>query len=171
MESHRTPNPLPGLPAGTSIGHVHLRVADLERSLRFYRDVLGFAVTQRMGERAAFLSAGGYHHHIGLNSWESAGGAPPPAGSTGLYHLAVLLPTRRDLALTIRRVLDAGIRLDGAADHGVSEAIYLRDPDDNGVELYRDRSPADWPRDATGALAMVTLPLDLAELLADADAG
>jgi catechol 2,3-dioxygenase len=151
------------------IGHVHLRVADLERALGFYRDVLGFALQQRFGTGAAFLAAGGYHHHIGLNVWESRGGAPPPRGSTGLYHLAILYPTRVTLADAVRRVLAAGIALDGAADHGVSEAIYLRDPDHNGVELYRDRPPAEWPRDPSGELAMVTEPLALDELLAATD--
>lgn len=148
------------------IGHVHLKVSDLERALAFYRDVLGFELTQRYGTGAAFLSAGGYHHHVGLNVWESRDGSPPPPGSTGLYHLAILYPTRRALADALRRVRDAGIRLDGASDHGVSEALYLRDPDGNGVELYRDRPPEDWPRDADGNLAMVTDPLDLDDLLA-----
>jgi catechol 2,3-dioxygenase len=148
------------------IGHVHLRVADLERSLRFYHGVLGFELTQRMGRAAAFLSAGGYHHHIGLNTWESLGGAPPPPGSTGLYHLAVLYPERRLLADALRRLVTAGIPLEGAADHGVSEALYLRDPDDNGVELYWDRPESLWPRTAEGELAMFTRPLDLEGLLA-----
>jgi len=147
------------------VGHVHLKVADLERALGFYRDVLGFEVTQRMGRQAAFLSAGGYHHHIGLNTWESAGGAPPPPGTTGLYHVAILYPTRTLLADALRRVLAAGIELDGAADHGVSEALYLRDPDRNGVELYWDRPAEQWPRTAGGELAMFTRGLDLAELL------
>ena len=124
--------------SGTRIGHVHLKVADLQRALDFYCGVLGFELMQRMGDSAAFISAGGYHHHIGLNTWESAGGSPPPRGSTGLYHLAILYPTRADLGDALRRVVQAGIPLDGAADHGVSEALYLRDPDDNGVELYRD---------------------------------
>jgi len=149
------------------IGHVHLKVAELERAVGFYRDVLGFALTQRYGAGGAFLAAGGYHHHIGLNVWESRGGAPPPRGATGLYHLAILYPTRADLADAVRRVLAAGIALDGAADHGVSEAIYLRDPDENGVELYRDRDPADWLRDADGRLTMVTEPLDIDDLLAE----
>ena len=147
------------------IGHVHLKVADLERALSFYRDVLGFEVTQRYGSQAAFLSAGGYHHHIGLNTWESAGGEPPPSGSTGLYHLAIAYPTRAGLADALRRVLRAGIPMEGASDHGVSEAIYLRDPDNNGVELYWDRPRKDWPRTATGDLAMVTDPLDVNGLL------
>lgn len=148
------------------VGHVHLKVADLDRALGFYRDVLGFEVTQRMGPSAAFLSAGGYHHHVGLNTWESAGGPAPPPGSTGLYHVAFLYPTRRELADALRRVTRAGIALDGAADHGVSEALYLRDPDGNGVELYWDRPESDWPRDADGTLAMFTRRLDLEDLLA-----
>jgi catechol 2,3-dioxygenase len=149
------------------IGHTHLKVADLERALAFWRDVLGFEVTQRMGEQAAFLSAGGYHHHIGLNTWESAGGSPPPPGSTGLYHVAVLYPTRALLADALRRVLGARIDLEGASDHGVSEAIYLRDPDGNGVELYWDRPREQWPRSADGGLAMFTHRLDLDSLLAE----
>jgi catechol 2,3-dioxygenase len=140
-------------------------VADLERSLSFYRDVLGFEVTQRFGRQAAFLSAGGYHHHIGLNTWESAGGKPPPPGTTGLYHVAILYPTRAELANALRRVLQAGIALDGASDHGVSEAIYLSDPDGNGVELYWDKPKEQWPSDAHGGLAMFTRPLDLDALL------
>lgn len=147
------------------LGHVHLKVADLDRALEFWHGVLGFAVTQRMGRQAAFLSAGGYHHHIGLNTWESAGGAPPPPHATGLYHAAVLYPTRAALADALRRVLAAGIELDGAADHGVSEALYLRDPDQNGVELYWDRPADQWPRAADGSLAMFTHSLDLAGLL------
>lgn len=152
---------------GVRIGHVHLKVADLERALGFYRDVLGFEVTQRMGSQAAFLSAGGYHHHIGLNTWESAGGPQPARGTTGLYHLAILYPSRAKLADALRRLIEAGIPLDGAADHGVSEALYLRDPDGNGVELYRDRTPEEWPRMSNGALRMVTEPLDLDDLLAE----
>ena len=148
-----------------NIGHVHLKVADLERALGFYRDVLGFEITQRMGRSAAFLSAGGYHHHIGLNTWESAGGSPPPPGATGLYHVAILYPTRALLADALRRVLAAGIELDGAADHGVSEALYLRDPDANGVELYWDRPREQWPRTLGGELAMFTRALDLDGLL------
>jgi catechol 2,3-dioxygenase len=147
------------------IGHVHLKVADLERALAFYCGVLGFELTQRYGEGAAFVSAGGYHHHIGLNTWESLGGSPPPPGTTGLYHTAIRYPDRASLADALRRVLDAGIRLDGASDHGVSEALYLRDPDDNGVELYRDRPRGEWPRDATGAIVMSTGPLDIRALL------
>jgi len=158
---------LPPLPADSRvrIGHVHLKVADLARSLTFYRDVLGFTVTQRFGTQAAFLSAGGYHHHLGLNTWESAGGSPPPPGTTGLYHVAILYPTRAELADAVRRVGRASLPLEGAADHGVSEAVYLRDPDGNGVELYCDRPPEEWPRTAAGALAMDTGPLDLDELL------
>ena len=144
---------------------MHLKVSDLERAIRFYRDVLGFELTQRYGRQAAFLSAGGYHHHIGLNTWESAGGSPPPPGTTGLYHLAILYPTRADLADALRRLLDAGIPLEGASDHGVSEALYLRDPDGNGVELYWDRPQDQWPRDRQGAIEMFTRPLDLNGLL------
>ena len=149
----------------TRIGHVHLKVADLERAIAFYRDVLGFQVTQRMGAQAAFLSAGGYHHHIGLNTWESQGGAPPPEGTTGLYHVAILYPTRATLADALRRLIANKIPLEGAADHGVSEALYLRDPDGNGVELYRDRPQSEWPRTPAGEIAMHTRPLDLNELL------
>jgi len=152
---------------GVRIGHVHLKVAELERALGFYRDVLGFELTQRYGSGAAFLAAGGYHHHVGLNVWESRGGPPPPPGTTGLYHLAILYPTRVALAEALRRVLAAGIPLEGAADHGVSESIYLRDPDGNGVELYRDRPQEEWPRDAEGRLAMVTERLDVEELLSE----
>jgi len=141
-----------------SIGHVHLKVADLERSLAFYRDVLGFEVTQRYGKQAAFLSAGGYHHHIGLNTWESAGGQPPAPGTTGLYHFAILYPSRANLADAVRSVLRAGIPLEGAADHGVSEAIYLRDPDGNGVELYWDRPKEEWPRTSDGTLGISESP-------------
>jgi len=149
------------------IGHVHLKVADLERSLAFYRDVLGFEVTQRYGRQAVFLSAGGYHHHIGLNTWQSAGGSPPPPGATGLYHLAILYPTRASLADALRRLLAAGIALEGASDHGVSEALYLSDPDGNGIELYWDRPQDQWPRDKSGGIAMVTNPLDLNNLLSE----
>ncbi len=149
----------------TRIGHVHLKVSDLDRALRFYRDVLGFELTQRYGRQAAFLSAGGYHHHIGLNTWESAGGSPPLAGTTGLYHVAILYPSRAALADALRRLLAAGIPLEGAADHGVSEALYLRDPDGNGVELYWDRPEEQWPRDKEGAIDMFTHPLDLQALL------
>ena len=153
------------------VGHVHLKVADLDRSLAFYRDVLGFEETQRYGAQAVFLSAGGYHHHIGLNTWESAGGAAPAPGTTGLYHVAFLYPDRASLGDALRRILAAGLALDGAADHGVSEALYLRDPDGNGVELYRDRPAADWPRTASGEIAMTTRPLDLRALLAEAPSG
>lgn len=151
--------------AKVHIGHVHLKVADLERALNFYQGVLGFELTQRFGRQAAFLSAGGYHHHLGLNTWESADGQPPAPGTTGLYHVAILYPTRATLADALRRVLAAGIKLDGASDHGVSEALYLRDPDDNGVELYRDRPQEQWPRTPDGGLAMSTHPLDLTALL------
>jgi len=147
------------------IGHVHLKVADLERALAFYRDVLGFELTQRFGQQAAFLSAGGYHHHIGLNTWESQGGSPPHPGATGLYHVAIVYPTRAELADALRRLIKAGIPLDGASDHGVSEALYLREPDGNGVELYWDRPKEQWPRTPAGELAMVSEPLDLRALL------
>jgi catechol 2,3-dioxygenase len=150
---------------GTRIGHVHLKVADIERSLGFYCGVLGFQLTQRYGPNAAFVSAGGYHHHIGLNTWESRDGPPPAPGTTGLYHLAILYPTRAALADALRRLIKAGIPLDGASDHGVSEALYLRDPDQNGVELYRDRPEAEWPRNPDGSLAMTTARLDLDSLL------
>jgi catechol 2,3-dioxygenase len=152
---------------GVVIGHVHLKVADLDRALGFYVGVLGFEPMARMGDEAAFISAGGYHHHIGLNTWESRGGAPPPPGSTGLYHTAIRYPSRAALADALRRVLNAGIRLDGASDHGVSEALYLRDPDQNGVELYCDRPRAEWPRTADGELMMYTAPLDLESLLCE----
>ncbi len=150
------------------IGHVHLKVANLERALGFYCGVLGFEITQRYGKEAAFLSAGGYHHHIGLNTWESLGGSPPPPGATGLYHLAIVYPTRAGLADALLRLRRAGIPLDGASDHGVSEALYLRDPDGNGVELYWDRPAERWPRTEGGALAMFTRPLDLDSLIAEA---
>lgn len=168
MAEAKAANPTTAVPiaAGTRIGHVHLKVADIERALGFYRDVLGFELMQRFGKQAAFVSAGGYHHHIALNTWESKGGHPPAPGTTGLYHLAILYPTRAALADAFRRVIAAGIPLDGAADHGVSEALYLRDPDGNGVELYRDRPEAEWPRNAAGELAMVNDRLDLDELLA-----
>jgi len=154
---------------GVRIGHVHLKVANLERALGFYRDVLGFELMQRYGRQAAFLSAGGYHHHIGLNTWESAGGRPPEPGTTGLYHMAILYPTRQELADALRRLIKAGIPLDGASDHGVSEALYLRDPDDNGVELYWDRPREDWPRTQEDEIAMHTRPLDLGALLKEAE--
>jgi catechol 2,3-dioxygenase len=152
---------------GTRIGHVHLKVADLGRALGFYCGVLGFELMQRYGEQAAFVSAGGYHHHIGLNTWESLGGSPPPAGSTGLFHTAILYPTRAALADALRRLIKAGVPLDGASDHGVSEALYLRDPDQNGVELYRDRPETEWPREPDGTLAMHTRRLDLDALLTE----
>ena len=149
----------------TRIGHVHLKVADLDRAVAFYRDILGFEVMERWGQGAAFLSAGGYHHHIALNTWESLGGNPPPTGTTGLYHLAILFPTRTALADSLRRLQHAGVQLEGASDHGVSEALYLRDPDGNGVELYRDRPREQWPRNLDGQLAMTSQPLDLQDLL------
>lgn len=152
----------------TRIGHVHLRVADLDRAIAFWHDVMGFDVMQRAGDQAAFLSAGGYHHHIGLNTWASKGGTPAPRGHTGLYHVALLYPDRGALGAALTRVLAAGIRIDGAADHGVSEAIYFSDPDGNGVELYRDRDPQDWPRNADGTLAMTNARLDLDALLDEA---
>jgi catechol 2,3-dioxygenase len=147
---------------GADIGHVHLKVSDLERSVQFYRDVLGFEVMHRYGDEAAFLSAGGYHHHIGLNTWESKGGLPPPPGTTGLFHVAIRYPSRKALAVAVKQVADAGVPLSGASDHGVSEAIYLRDPDQNGIELYRDRPREEWPDE------MYTAPLDVAALLAEA---
>jgi catechol 2,3-dioxygenase len=150
---------------GVRIGHVHLKVADLDRALAFYCGILGFELMQRYGTEAAFISAGGYHHHIGLNTWESRGGRPPPPGSTGLFHTAILYPSRAELADALRRVLAAGITLDGASDHGVSQALYLRDPDENGVELYWDRPQAEWPRNPDGTLAMFTRRLDLDDLL------
>lgn len=154
---------------GTRVGHVHLKVADLDRAIGFYSGLLGFGVTQRYGPQAAFLAAGGYHHHIGLNTWESAGGTPPPPGHTGLYHTAFLFPDRKALAQVFKRLVEARWPIDGAADHGVSEAIYLSDPDGNGVELYVDRPETDWPRDANGTLTMVNKRFDLAALLAEAE--
>jgi catechol 2,3-dioxygenase len=151
-----------------SIGHVHLKVADLARATAFYAGAIGLEVTQRYGSQAVFLSADGYHHHIGLNTWESRGGLPPEPGRTGLYHVAFLYPSRPELARALRRALDFGVSLDGAADHGVSQAVYFRDPDGNGIELYWDRPAAEWPRDAQGGLAMSSDPLDVAELLASA---
>lgn len=151
--------------AGTRIGHVHLKVADIQRALDFYCGIMGFEVQQLYGDQAAFISAGGYHHHLGLNTWESKGGSPPPPGSTGLYHTAFLYPTRADLANIFKRVLAAGITLDGSADHGVSLALYFRDPDQNGIELYWDRPEAEWPRDAQGKLQMSNSRIDLQELL------
>jgi catechol 2,3-dioxygenase len=153
------------IPAGTDIGHTHLKVSDIDRSLEFYCGVLGFELTSRFGPQAAFVAAGGYHHHIGLNTWESRGGQPPPPGRTGLFHVAIRYPTRPDLARALRRLLDAGISLQGAADHGVSEAIYLADPDQNGLELYWDRPREAWPRGPHGEPAMYTDPLDLEDLL------
>ena len=158
-----TPTPIH---PGTTIGHVHLKVADLERAIGFYCGVLGFQKTQRYGSDAVFIAAGDYHHHIGLNTWESKGGSPPPPGTTGLYHTAILYPTRAALADALHRVIQAGIELDGAADHGVSEALYLRDPDQNGVELYWDKPKSEWPRDAEGHLQMGNKRLDLQDLLA-----
>ncbi|MEM8793870.1 MAG: VOC family protein [Pseudomonadota bacterium] len=160
------PAPRPAAPA-TSIGHVHLKVADLDRSIAFYSGVLGFDVIARYESGAAFLSAGGYHHHLGLNTWQSAGGTPPPPGHTGLYHTAFLYPTRADLADAVRRVVDAGYEITGKADHGVSEAVYLNDPDGNGVELYRDRPEEEWHLDGEGRLRMVNAPLDLEDLMAE----
>jgi catechol 2,3-dioxygenase len=156
------------IPAGAGIGHTHLKVSDLERSIAFYHGVLGFDIIQRYGRGAAFLSAGGYHHHLGLNTWESGGGTAPPPGHTGLYHVAIRYPTRHDLAVALRRVLDAGVPLQGASDHGVSESIYLADPDGNGLELTHDRPESEWPRMPDGSLRMVTEPLDLEGLLRDA---
>ncbi len=157
--------PIKPIDPDVHIGHVHLKVADIDRSLAFYCGVLGFELTQRYGPGAAFVSAGGYHHHIGLNTWDSRGGSPPPRGTTGLYHAAILYPTRASLADAVKRCLAAGVGLDGAADHGVSEAIYLRDPDNNGLELYWDRPKDQWPRDAHGDIAMVSDPLDVEGLL------
>ena len=154
---------------GVRIGHVHLKVADLQRALDFYCGVLGFELTQRYGKEAAFVSAGGYHHHVGLNTWESRGGSPPPKGTTGLYHLAILYPTRAALAGALRRLIQANISLEGASDHGVSEALYLRDPDGNGIELYCDRPKELWPRDANGRVEMLTRRLDMENLLAQSE--
>jgi catechol 2,3-dioxygenase len=156
------------IPAGATIGHVHLKVSDLDRAEAFYGDVLGFEVQQHYGDSASFLSAGGYHHHIGLNIWQSRGGPAPAPGTTGLFHLAILYPTRRDLARAVKQLVDHGVAIDGASDHGVSEAIYLRDPDGNGIELYRDRPKDEWPRGENGELVMMTLALDVAGLLAEA---
>ena len=159
----------PAIHPGAHIGHVHLKVSDLERSIAFYRNAFGFELTQRYGPQAAFLSAGGYHHHIGLNTWESKGGSAPPFGSTGLYHFAILYPNRLELARALKRLLDLGVPIDGAGDHGVSEAIYLRDPDGNGIELYRDRDPAEWPREPDGTLSMTTGTVDFRDLLSELD--
>ena len=158
--------PTQPIAVGVRIGHVHLKVADLQRALDFYCGVLGFELKQKYGEQAAFIAAGSYHHHIGLNTWESLGGRPPPRGSTGLFHTAILYPTRADLADALRRLVAAKIPLDGASDHGVSQALYLHDPDHNGVELYWDRPEKDWPRARDGSLAMITAPLNLEDLLA-----
>jgi catechol 2,3-dioxygenase len=158
------------LPDEVRIGHVHLKVADIERALAFYCGILGFELEARMGDQAAFVSAGGYHHHIGLNTWESKGATPAPPGHTGLYHIAILFPTRRALAEAVRRLQAAGHPLDGMSDHGVSEAIYLRDPDDNGIELYYDRPKDEWPKKPDGSLDMYSHPLDFEALLAEADA-
>lgn len=166
--SDPVPNPTFGpIPPGTDIGHVHLKVADLDRALGFYVGVLGFELTQRYGSQAAFVSAGGYHHHIGLNTWESRGGSPPAAGTTGLFHVAIRYPTRAALADALRRLIAARTPLDGASDHGVSEALYLRDPDQNGVELYWDRPRTEWPWGPDGSLGMFTRPLDLDGLLTE----
>lgn len=164
-EPQLTPRPID---PGVRIGHAHLKVADLDRALAFYCGVLGFELKQRYGGQAAFLAAGGYHHHIGLNTWESKGGSPPPRGTTGLYHVAILYPTRAALGDALKRLIAAGVLLDGASDHGVSQALYLRDPDGNGLELYWDRDPNDWPRTTDGKLAMDTRPLDLGALLSEA---
>lgn len=165
IEPQLTPRPIH---PGARIGHVHLKVADLDRALAFYCGVLGFDLKQRYGTQAAFLAAGGYHHHLGLNTWQSKGGSPPAPGTTGLFHVAIVYPTRAALADALKRLIAAKVQLDGASDHGVSEALYLRDPDGNGIELYWDREEADWPRSATGELAMDTRPLDLGNLLRDA---
>jgi catechol 2,3-dioxygenase len=162
-----TPPPREPIDAGVDIGHVHLKVADIDRALGFYVGVLGFEVQQRLGDQAAFLSAGGYHHHIGLNTWQSRGGSPPPPGRTGLFHVAIRYPTRRALAEALRRVLEAGVPLHGASDHGVSEALYLADPDQNGIELMWDRPRELWPRTPEGELSLVTEPLDVGDLLAE----
>src|ERR671915_878618 len=151
----------PSIHPQTSIGHVHLKVADLPRAIAFYREALGFDLMEQMGNGAAFLSAGGYHHHIGLNTWESRGGAPPAPGTTGLYHFAILYPSRLELARALKRLVDPGVSIDGASDPGVSEAIYLRDPDGNGIEIYRDRPRDEWPRDADGSFALINAPLDV----------
>jgi len=163
-----SPSPAEPIDPGVDIGHVHLKVADIDRSLAFYRDVLGFELQQRFGEEAAFISAGGYHHHIGLNTWRSRGGSPPPPGSTGLFHLAIRYPTRRALADALQRLIDNGIALGGASDHGVSEALYLDDPDGNGIELYWDRPKEEWPQPQAGEkVAMYTRQLDLHDLLGE----
>ena len=160
------PNPNP-IDTGVDIGHVHLKVSEIERALDFYCGVLGFELQARMGDQAAFISAGGYHHHIGINTWQSRGGSPPPPGTTGLFHFAIRYPSRRALAEAVARLRDGGVAIDGASDHGVSEAIYLRDPDENGIELYWDRPEDTWPRDDSGAIAMFTAPLDVGDLLSE----
>jgi catechol 2,3-dioxygenase len=160
-----------GIDPGAEIGHVHLKVADLDRAVRFYTEAIGFEVKQRLGDEAAFLAAGDYHHHLGLNTWQSRGGSPPPPGTTGLFHYAILYPTRAALGRALRRLLEAGVRLDGASDHGVSEALYLHDPDGNGIELYRDRPREEWPLDSAARIDMVSLPLDVDSLLAEAADG
>ncbi len=165
MADHANTGRTRSIDSGTCIGHVHLKVADLERAIGFYSGVLGFELTQRMGTSAVFLSAGGYHHHIGLNTWESKGGSPPPPGTTGLYHVAIRYPTRAALADALRRLIEAGVELEGASDHGVSEALYLHDPDGNGVELYWDRPQQEWPRTPQGQVNMFTRRLDLEGLL------
>lgn len=166
IEPHLTPR---SIDPGVSIGHVHLKVADLDRALAFYCGVLGFELKQRFGRQAAFISAGGYHHHIGLNTWQSRGGSPPAPGTTGLFHVALLYPSRASLGDALRRLMEAGIQLEGASDHGVSEALYLTDPDGNGLELYRDRPRDEWPITPDGQLAMMTEPLDLRALLSEAE--
>ena len=166
MSTHENRAALP-IDSQVRMGHVHLKVSNLERAIRFYCDVLGFELVQRMGDQAAFLSAGGYHHHIALNTWESLGGPPPAPGTTGLYHHAILYPSRAALADALRRLIEADIGLEGAADHGVSESLYLRDPDGNGVELYCDRPRETWPRTSDGGLAMYTRHLDLRALLTE----
>jgi catechol 2,3-dioxygenase len=167
-QSDTTPTTLPVHPE-TRIGHVHLKVSDLARAVAFYRDAFGFEVMAEYGDSAAFLSAGGYHHHLGLNTWESRGGPPPAPGTTGLYHFAILYPTRKELARALQRLIDHGVPIDGASDHGVSEAIYLHDPDGNGIEIYRDRPREEWPRD-DGSFTMVTERLDLQGLLHELEA-
>ena len=156
-------------PANTKIGHVHLKVSDLERSLDFYTKVLGFELVQRYGSQAAFISAGGYHHHIGLNTWHSLGAPPAPVRSTGLFHIAILFPSRRDLAAALQNLIKKNVQIEGASDHGVSEAIYFSDPDHNGIEIYWDRPESEWPRDSNGEIAMVSDPLDLDGLMATLD--
>jgi catechol 2,3-dioxygenase len=160
-------SPEPAVHPDTRIGHVHLKVANLDRAIAFYRDAFGFELQKQMGRHAAFLSAGGYHHHIGLNTWESLGGSPPPPGTTGLYHFAIIYPSRLELAKALQRLIDHDVRIDGYADHGVSEAIYLRDPDGNGIEIYWDRNKEDWPREPDGSLQMVSDPIDLDNLLGE----